>query len=83
VRECLKALPHVKGIHDLHVWSVSTTETAMMVHVVRDVANCDDEFLHDVARAMKTRFGIAHSTVQVEHGGGGAECHLASKCAVD
>lgn len=63
----LKSLPGVTHIHDLHIWSMSTTEIALTVHLVRPDAGIDDEFSYDVAHDLEHRFGIAHSTIQIEH----------------
>lgn len=73
VREFLQKLPGVTGIHDLHIWSMSTTETALTAHLVIPAAHQDDQFLHDVAEELEHRFRIAHATLQVERGSG-PEC---------
>jgi cobalt-zinc-cadmium efflux system protein len=73
VREFLRKLPGVTGIHDLHIWSMSTTETALTAHLVVPDAHQDDQFLHDVAEELEHRFRIAHATLQVERGSG-PEC---------
>jgi cobalt-zinc-cadmium efflux system protein len=73
VREFLRKLPGVTGIHDLHIWSMSTTETALTAHLVVPDAHQDDQFLHDVAEELEHRFRIAHATLQVERGVG-PEC---------
>ncbi len=66
VRQYLEGLPHVVRIHDLHVWPLSTTETALTVHLVVDGSSVDNRFLTDVQQELHRRFGIAHATVQVE-----------------
>ena len=58
----------VEDIHDLHVWAVSTTETVMTAHMVMP-NGADDHFLHQLARDMRERFGIGHSTFQIETNG--------------
>jgi len=65
VRDYLLALPGVSGVHDMHVWNLSTTETALTVHLVRDEPG-DAAFLNGVQAEVKRRFGIKHATVQVE-----------------
>lgn len=65
VRTFLETCPDVSAVHDLHVWPLSTTETALTVHLVRP-AGGDDTFLKHVAKALHGRFGIKHATVQVE-----------------
>lgn len=66
VRAALAALPGVTSVHDLHVWGLSTTETALTVHLVHDRE--DAAALLAEAHAAARRFGIAHATVQLEHG---------------
>ena len=66
----LTGLPGVTQVHDLHIWSMSTTEIALTAHLVRPGAAVDDVFLHDTAQALQQRFGIGHSTLQVECGNG-------------
>lgn len=75
VRAWLCALPGVTEVHDLHIWAMSTTETALTAHVTRP-ANLDpDTFLHDACEGLHHRFGIGHSTLQVECGDA-AHCRL-------
>lgn len=66
VRAALAALPGVTSVHDLHVWGLSTTETALTVHLVHDRE--DAAALLAESHAAARRFGIAHATVQLEHG---------------
>jgi cobalt-zinc-cadmium efflux system protein len=71
VRAWLKALPGVEEIHDLHIWAMSTTETALTAHVIRPRAPLEngddaDRFLHATCEALSQRFNIGHSTLQVE-----------------
>lgn len=73
----LKDLPGVSEVHDLHIWAMSTTETALTAHLIRPGGGLDDALLDHAAEALQQRFGIAHSTFQVEQGDG-AECRLAS-----
>jgi len=75
VREYLSSLPHVTAVHDLHVWPMSTTETALTAHLVRDVDDCDCALLDQAARDLHRKFEIQHATLQFEtqdH-----RCHLA------
>ena len=77
IESFLGALPGVTAVHDLHVWALSTTETALTAHVVRPDARVDDAFLSETAAALRVRFRIGHTTLQVEHGAGCADCSLA------
>ncbi len=63
----LRTLEGVTDVHDLHVWALSTTETALTAHLVMP-GGSSDTFLTRVAEAMQTRFGIGHTTIQVEAG---------------
>lgn len=75
VRQYLSGLPHVTEVHDLHVWPMSTTETALTAHLVRDVDDCDCALLDQASRDLHRKFEIQHATLQFEtldH-----RCHLA------
>ena len=71
----LAGLPGVSHVHDLHIWSISTTEIALTAHLVRSDAAHEDAFLHDAAASLKNRFGIGHATLQIER--------LAGACALE
>jgi cobalt-zinc-cadmium efflux system protein len=77
VRDYLAALPGVTEVHDLHIWAMSTTETALTVHLLRPGAVPDDTFLHDVGTELQNRFKIHHPTIQVEVGNAKDGCKLA------
>ncbi|WP_374573157.1 cation diffusion facilitator family transporter [Phenylobacterium sp.] len=81
VREWICALPGVTEVHDLHIWAMSTTETALTAHVTRPANAEPDAFLHDACEGLARRFGICHSTLQVECGDSAA-CRLAPLEAV-
>ena len=75
LEEALRRVPGVEEVHDLHVWALSTTVSAMTVHLVRQDGGDSDAMVRDActtARAM----GIAHPTVQVETGVLANECRL-------
>jgi cobalt-zinc-cadmium efflux system protein len=67
----LSGLPGVKAQHDVHVWNLSATETALTAHLVRDEPG-DRAFFDQATRGLLERFGIAHATLQVETGAGEA-----------
>lgn len=75
VEAYLASLSGVTEVHDLHIWGMSTTETALTVHLVRPCSQPDDRFLADIAHALERRFRIQHATIQIETGEG--ECRLA------
>src|SRR5690606_27166254 len=75
VQAYLAGLPGVAAAHDLHLWPMSTTETALTVHLVMPQGHPGDVFLHDLAHELERRFSIEHATVQVETGHA-AGCHL-------
>jgi cobalt-zinc-cadmium efflux system protein len=66
VHAWLASLPGVEEIHDLHIWAMSTTETALTAHVIRPANDDADQFLHTTCEALSQRFNIGHSTLQVE-----------------
>jgi cobalt-zinc-cadmium efflux system protein len=66
VRAHLAAMPGVAAIHDLHIWGMSTTETAMTCHLVMPGGHPGDAVLGRLARELAERFGIHHSTIQIE-----------------
>jgi len=68
VESYLRALPGVTDIHDLHIWPMSTTETALTAHLVRPGAGLDDARLASIAATLNERFRIGHCTIQLEHG---------------
>jgi cobalt-zinc-cadmium efflux system protein len=65
VREMLLTQDGVTEVHDLHVWAMSTTQTALTVHIVRP-DGAGDAVTQSICRALHDQFGISHVTVQVE-----------------
>lgn len=68
VEKYLARLPGVSEVHDLHIWGMSTTETALTAHLVRPSSGSDDKLLADIARELEHEFGIQHTTIQFETG---------------
>ncbi len=66
VRGFLGGLPGVQDLHDLHIWSMSTTDTALTCHLLMPAGHPSDRFLSEVCGELKDRFGIGHATLQVE-----------------
>ncbi len=75
VRACLRELPGVSEVHDLHVWGLSTTETALTAHLVR-VDGDDAALIQAACTALRGRFGIGHVTLQLETSDLAALCVL-------
>ena len=67
VKDYLGQLDGVTEVHDLHVWAMSTNETALTAHLVRP-DGYDDTFLHHVCEELSHRFNIHHATLQIEAG---------------
>jgi cobalt-zinc-cadmium efflux system protein len=80
VEGCLRSLPGVIEVHDLHIWGLSTTETALTAHLVRGETGAETDTVEDlVLRAsheVRERFGIGHATLQVETENLAAACRL-------
>jgi cobalt-zinc-cadmium efflux system protein len=76
VREYLQGLPGITDVHDLHIWGMSTTETALTVHLVKPDGLIDDAFLGEVEHTLHDRFGIMHCTIQFEQGAAEHSCRL-------
>jgi cobalt-zinc-cadmium efflux system protein len=77
VEDFLKGLPGVSGIHDLHIWPISTTSVALTAHLVRPEGHTDDAWLFAACAHLGEKFGIDHPTLQVEKSTDPAACRLA------
>lgn len=66
VADYLLSIPGVEAVHDLHIWAMSTTETALTAHVVKPGLEDDDDMLMRLRAELNERFGIEHVTLQVE-----------------
>jgi cobalt-zinc-cadmium efflux system protein len=83
VREYLLARPGVAGVHDLHVWALSTTDVAMTAHLVMSAGEATAAFQRGVVDELRERFGIGHTTLQIEAlglGGDAPDCPHADGC---
>jgi cobalt-zinc-cadmium efflux system protein len=76
VRTHLLTQPGVAAIHDLHIWGMSTTETALTCHLVMPGGHPGDAALSGIARELEERFGIHHATMQIELGDSDEVCAL-------
>jgi cobalt-zinc-cadmium efflux system protein len=77
VRAYLGSLPGVTDVHDLHVWAMSTTETALTAHLVMPEDACEPRLLTSACKQLHDRFGIEHSTLQLDPAESIEECDLA------
>jgi len=80
IRSWLKMQDGVDDLHDLHIWPLSTTATALTAHLLMPQPPPDDTFLHELARGLKARFGISHATLQIERGDPDANCAQSDSC---
>lgn len=76
VRAFLSGLAGVSAVHDLHIWAISTTDTALTVHLVKPDATVDDDWLADISDDLSQRFNIGHVTIQIENGTSKVPCRL-------
>ena len=76
VQTYLAERPGVLKVHDLHIWAISTTETALTVHLVMPTGYPGDAFLCSVSKELQDHFGIKHSTLQIETGDSEYPCAL-------
>jgi cobalt-zinc-cadmium efflux system protein len=82
VKAFLRALPGVVEVHDLHIWAMSTTETALTAHLVMPSNGCRPTFLASACEQLHDRFDIDHSTLQIDPQEAPAPCALASEGVV-
>jgi cobalt-zinc-cadmium efflux system protein len=66
VRAYLAEVPGVAGVHDLHVWGMSTTDTALTAHLVMPKGHPGDLFIAGITERLRDQFNICHATIQVE-----------------
>ena len=80
VEKFLSESPGVVAVHDLHIWSLSTTSVALTAHLVNPNAVVDDDLLQRLSKTLHQKFGIDHATLQIERESSGcdlAEVHTA------
>ncbi|HEU4696056.1 MAG TPA: cation diffusion facilitator family transporter [Sphingomicrobium sp.] len=66
VEEALGEIDGVETVHDLHIWPLSTTETALTAHLVAPHIPSTDALLRDARKMLHDRFAIGHCTLQIE-----------------
>ena len=72
----LRTLPGVTDIHDLHIWGMSTTESALTVHLVIPKGYPGDIFMDEINHELNEKFKIHHCTLQIEQGTTDHKCGL-------
>ena len=82
VRAFLCSQPGVTAVHDLHIWPMSTTETALTAHLVMPAGHPGDAALHFIAHELEDDFGIGHATIQIETSPDTYTCALESEAVV-
>ena len=75
--DTLGALPGVVEVHDLHIWAMSTTETALTAHLVMPANSCEPTFLAEACRSLHEKFDVDHTTLQIDPEDAPAPCALA------
>jgi cobalt-zinc-cadmium efflux system protein len=80
VRSFLLSRPGVEGVHDLHIWGLSTTQCALTAHLVVPDGFASDDFLHRISRELEKTFGIGHATIQIERGDAEHPCGALEDC---
>ncbi|MBZ0202881.1 MAG: cation diffusion facilitator family transporter [Ignavibacteria bacterium] len=66
VNRYLSGLSGVQEVHDLHIWSMSTSQVALTAHLVMDNISTDENFLANINKQLHDRFEIEHTTIQIE-----------------
>ena len=79
VERYLQSLPGITRVHDLHVWAMSTTESALTAHLIKPDGKLNDPLLLRIQNELHERFGIEHMTIQLECGD--ADCLCAQESA--
>lgn len=74
LKQYFLSIEHVTGVHGLRVWPLSTTESALIVHLVTDNKALNNDFLIEVQHHLHDHFDIEHATIQVESSQGSAGC---------
>ena len=67
IGEALAAHPHVSNVHDLHVWEITSGFTALSAHVLVHPPDDCHAIRVELERLLEERFGIGHTTIQVDH----------------
>ncbi len=79
VQNFLASVPGVTLVYDLHIWAMSTTETALTAHVVKPTVSDDDALLRQLQKDLHDRFGVEHATIQIVRTPAAISCTLAGE----
>lgn len=82
IRGYLASLPNVAEVHDLHIWGMSTTETALTAHLVMSDGYPGDAFIAQTVHELHEHFQVGHATLQVETADEHYACPLAPEYVV-
>lgn len=74
VKKYLESIEGVEDVHDLHIWGMSTTETALTSHLVIPGKKIEDHLLEKICKDLHEKFGIEHPTIQIEKSGQSSNC---------
>jgi cobalt-zinc-cadmium efflux system protein len=76
IEKFLRSRPGVSAVHDLHIWAVSTTETALTAQLVTPAGHPGDDAVDDISEHLREDFSVQHSTLQIRLGATVQECCL-------
>ena len=82
IRDYLESLPKVAEVHDLHIWGMSTTETALTAHLVMSNGYPGNAFIAQAVHELHEHFQVGHATLQVETADANYACPLAPEYVV-
>ena len=82
VQSYLASVPGVTQVYDLHIWAMSTTETALTAHLVKPTVSDDDALLCQLQKELHDRFGVEHATIQIVRTPAAISCTLAGTTAL-
>ncbi|MBZ0180254.1 MAG: cation diffusion facilitator family transporter [Melioribacteraceae bacterium] len=69
IKDYLNSLPEIENFHDLHIWAMSTTETALTIHAVVKEDCRSNELIDKISEDLRDKFNIVHTTIQIEEPG--------------
>jgi len=76
IDEYLRRQPGVSDIHDLHIWGISTIESALTAHLIMPGGYPGDDFMDNIRQTLENHYAIHHSTIQIEQGTARHSCSV-------